>query len=53
MPVEHFKDREAYRKNMAYRHMHGIPMSAKEVVVGGKRHKVKHSRKSRRTKRRD
>ena len=49
MPTEHFKDKEAYRKNMAYRHMHGIPFSAKEVVVGGKRHEVKHSkRKSRR-----
>lgn len=43
MPVEHFKSKEAYRKNMAYRHMHGIPFTAKEVVVGGKAHAVKHS----------
>jgi len=43
MPVEHFKSKEAYRKNMAYRHIHGIPFTASEVVVGGKGHKVKHS----------
>lgn len=43
MPVEHFKSKEAYRKNMAYRHMHGIPFTASKVVVGGKAHKVKHS----------
>jgi len=43
MPVEHFKSKEAYRKNMAYRHMHGIPFTAEKVVVGGKAHKVKHS----------
>ena len=43
MPVEHFKSREAYRKNMAYRHIHGIPFTAEKVVVGGKAHEVKHS----------
>lgn len=43
MPVEHFKSKEAYRKNMAYRHMHGIPFTAKKVVVGGKAHAVKHT----------
>lgn len=53
MPVAHFKDKEAYRKNIAYRHIHDIPFTASDVVVGGKRHKVKHSgrkvdRKSRR-----
>ena len=42
-PVEHFKSKEAYRKNMAYRHMHGIPFTAEKVVVGGKAHEVKHS----------
>lgn len=47
MPTEHFRDKEAYRRNMAYRHIHDIPMSAKEVVVGGRRHKVKHSRAKR------
>lgn len=43
MPVEHFKSKEAYRKNMAYRHIHGIPFTAKKVVVGGKAHEVKHT----------
>ena len=43
MPTEHFKSKEAYRKNMAYRHMHGIPFTAKDVVVGGKEHAVKHT----------
>ena len=43
MPTEHFKSKEAYRKNLAYRHMHGIPFTAKNVVVGGTEHKVKHS----------
>ena len=44
MPVEHFKSKEAYRKNMAYRHMHGIPFTATDVVVGGKEHAVKHTK---------
>jgi len=48
MPVERFKSKEAYRRNMAYRHIHGIPMNAEEVVVGGRKHKVKHSRGRRR-----
>lgn len=43
MPVEHFKSKEAYRKNMAYRHIHDIPFTAKKVVVGGKEHAVKHT----------
>lgn len=43
MPTEHFKNKEAYRKNMAYRHIHNIPFTAKDVVVGGREHKVKHS----------
>jgi hypothetical protein len=45
MPTEKFKDKEAYRKNMAYRHIHNVPFTAKEVVVGGKRHKVRHSKR--------
>jgi hypothetical protein len=45
VPVEKFRSKEAYRKNMAYRHIHGIPMNAKDVVVAGKKHKVKHSGK--------
>lgn len=50
MPTEHFESKEAYRKNMAYRHMHGIPFTAKNVVVGGKEHKVKHTRAGQRAK---
>lgn len=50
MPVEHFKSKEAYRKNMAYRHMHGIPFTASSVVVGGKSHKVKHTKSGPRAK---
>lgn len=46
MPVEHFANKEKYRKNLAYRHMHGIPFTAKDVVVGGKRHEVKHSKRT-------
>lgn len=44
MPVEHFKSREAYRRNLSYRHIHNIPFTASRVVVGGRSHKVKHSR---------
>jgi hypothetical protein len=42
MPTEHFKSKEAYRKSRAYTHIHGIPTHAKDVVVAGKKHKVKH-----------
>lgn len=48
MPVEHFKNAEAYRKSRAYTHIHGIPTHAREVVVSGKRHKVRHSKRARR-----
>ena len=48
MPTERFKDEESYRKYRAYTHIHGIPTHAKDVVVGGRKHKVHHSRKSRR-----
>ena len=48
MPTEHFRDKEAYRKYNAYTHIHHIPTHAKDVVVGGKRHKVKHSKRSKR-----
>ena len=45
MPTERFKSKEAYRKWNAYRHIHGIPAPGlKEAIVGGKRHKVKHSK---------
>lgn len=43
MPTEYFRSKEAYRKNLAYRHINDIPFTAREVVVAGKRHKVKHS----------
>lgn len=42
MPTEYFKNAEAYRKSRAYTHIHGIPTHAKYVVVGKKKHKVKH-----------
>lgn len=43
MPHENFVSKEAYRKNLAYRHMHGIPFTATSVTVGGKTHEVEHS----------
>lgn len=43
MPVEHFRSKEAYRKNMAYRHMHGIPFTASKVVIGSGKHKSEHA----------
>lgn len=48
MPVEIFKSKEAERKNLAYRHIHGIPYTAKEACVGKKCHKVKHSKNKKR-----
>jgi len=45
VPTEHFKSKEAYRKSRAYTHIHGIPTHAKDVVVAGKRHKVKHGKR--------
>jgi len=44
VPTEHFKDSEAYRKYRAYVHIHHIPTHAKNVVVGGRKHKVKHGK---------
>jgi len=44
MPVERFRSKEAYRRNLAYRHVHHIPMTAERVIVGGRSHRVKHSR---------
>ena len=45
MPTENYKSEEAYRKNLAYRHIHGIPMNAKRVCIKGKCHEVKHGKK--------
>lgn len=50
MPVEHFKSKEAERRNLAYRHMHGIPYTATTACVAGRCHKVKHSKDKRRMK---
>lgn len=50
MPVEHFKSKEAERKNLAYRHMHGIPYTSTTACVAGKCHKVKHSKSKKRMK---
>lgn len=44
MPVERFRSKEAERRNLAYRHIHGIPYTATTAVVAGKTHKVKHSK---------
>ena len=45
MPVEHFRSKEAERRNLAYRHIHDIPYTATSAVVAGREHKVKHSTK--------
>lgn len=50
--TEHFKNSESYRKYRAFTHIHHIPTSAREVVVGGKRHAVKHSKRGPRKSRR-
>lgn len=44
MPVARFASAEKYRRNLAYRHIHGIPFTATRVVVGGRERKVDHSR---------
>jgi hypothetical protein len=47
MPTEHFKSKKKYAKWNAYRHIHGIAAPhLKDVVIGGKKHKVKHSKLS-------
>jgi hypothetical protein len=48
MPTERFRSKEAYRKWRAYRHIHGIKSRASRVVVGGKAHKVNHTKKAKR-----
>lgn len=53
MPVERFKSKGAYRRWNAYRHIHGIPAPhLKEVCIGRKCHKVKHSKLSKRKRKR-
>ncbi len=46
MPVDRFKSKEKYRRYNAYTHIHGIKTHAKYVIVKGKKHKVKHGKKS-------
>ena len=49
MPIIHFSDKEAERRSNAYRHIHGIPAPKRtHAVVGGRKHKIKHSSLSRR-----
>lgn len=50
MPTLHFKSKSGYMRNLAYRHIHGIPDTATDVVVAGKAHKVKHSTNPKRMK---
>jgi len=50
MPVERFKSKEKYRKSLAYRHIHGIPMTAEKVCIKGRCHKVQHSKNAKRRK---
>jgi hypothetical protein len=50
-PTEHFKTEDDYRRWNAYRHIHGIEApNLKNVVIGGKRHKVKHAKRTSRRK---
>jgi len=49
MPIIHFKSKEDERRSNAYRHIHGIPAPRRtHAVVGGRKHKIKHSSLSRR-----
>ena len=48
MPNETFKSDAAYHRWNAYRHIHGIAAPNLETVtIKGKKHKVKHSKLSR------
>ena len=44
MPTERFRRKGAYLRNLAYRHIHGIPYTATTACVGKKCHRVKHSK---------
>lgn len=47
MPIEHFKTHADMMRNLAWRHYHNKPVTAREICIGkGKNercHKVKHS----------
>lgn len=45
--LKHYKSKSAYMRANAYRHIHGIKGKARKVVIAGKVHKVKRTRKSR------
>ncbi len=44
--LRHYKSKTAYMKSVAYMHIHGIKGKARKVVIAGKTHKVKHTRKT-------
>lgn len=45
MPTEHFRSKSAELANLAYRHIHHIPVTAEEICVKGDGcHKVQHSK---------
>ena len=45
--VRHFKSKKAYRKFVAYIHIHHIKTrKPKYVVIAGRRHRIKHRRKA-------
>ena len=45
MPTETFRSKSAELANLAYRNIHGIPVTAEEICVKGEGcHKVKHSK---------
>jgi len=50
MPELHFKSDSGYKRNLAYRHIHGISNTADKVVVAGKEHAVQHSTDPKRVK---
>lgn len=53
MPTENFRNKGAYRKWSAYRHIHGIKAPhLKRVCIGGKCHDVKHSKGKNKAKKR-
>lgn len=47
MGTLHFKNKEAYRKYLAYGHIHGDferTAGNQKIVISGHKHKVKHSK---------
>lgn len=52
MPTERFASKAGYMRNLAYRHLHNIPMTASRVCIGkgehARCHEVQHSRNPKR-----